>query len=518
MSRALISSAILVVLASATGSQNGEKLQAARHTFKAGKHVVHYFGEDELKEKTDHRMLFGGLVLKSLVDPALAKKEKSDFVAISHREVLKLTQEQKVHVEKKRMEKAVEKSSEIRKPLEKSHSHLLANEGIYYYQPGEYIEFSFCGNNTDAYHKFGTEVGKCFRCENTVTKEVRGCKASYDYMSQMVNFTSYESLTCEDAHYWMDRETNTFPAYQCMHDYYKFDILNWDTSYAYPTEGFTQAFYNDSSCDEAPIYYQKVAPEMSTDNGESCYAEGEVSFGITKGCEYYNRYPNDDCSGPPHVSVPFKQKINTCVVEDEEKRKPFMGLFDQSHEVLMDEDVRAAYFCGNGYPDGSNAVCMTEDGSPCEDIFRSGMEGFVAIPSPTTRVCKPHDNDDRLKVEFLHLARNDNTSHGVGKVTIKTPDDVSPTDRFRIVMKIFGDGKKESFASFKFNGRPENHTLTFQWEGLFTPSFEPREGTVKIKQRVYDEDRNFTRKSCVRFNFPHDEEEEDEDEEEDYTK
>jgi len=501
-----------VVLASATGSQNGEKLQAARHTFKAGKHVVHYFGEDELKEKTDHSMLFDGLVLKSLVDPALAKKEKSDFVAISHREVLKLTQEQKVHVEKKRMEEAVEKSSELRKPLEKSHSHLLAHEEsgpsqIYYYQPGDYIEFSFCGNNTDVDHKFGTEMGKCFRCENTDTGEVRGCKATYDYWSQMVNYTSYESLTCEDAHDWMDRVTNTFPAYQCMDDSYKFDVLYGSSSYAYPTEGFTSAFYNDSSCGEAPIYYLKLAPEMSTDNGESCYAEDEGSFGITKGCEYFYRYLNDDCSGPPHESSPFKQAINTCVVDDKEKRMPFIGLFDQSHDVLMDKDIRAAYFCGNGYPDGSNAVCMTEDGSPCEDIFRSGMEGFVAIPSPTTRVCKPHDNDDKLKVEFLHLARNENTTHGVAKMTIKTPDDVSPTDRFRIVMKIFGDGQKEDLGSFKFNGRPENQTLTFQWEGLVTPSIEPREGTVKIKQRVYDEDRNFTRKSCVRFAFPRDDEE-----------
>ena len=100
------------------------------------------------------------------------------------------------------------------------------------------------------------------------------------------------------------------------------------------------------------------------------------------------------------------------------------------------------------------------------------------------------------------MAKNDNTTRGVAKMTIKTPDDVTPADRFRIVMKIFGDGKKEHLASFKFNGRPENHTLTFQWEVLFTPSFEPREGIVKIKQRVYDEDRNFIRKSCVRFGFP----------------
>ena len=482
----------------------GEKLQAARHTFKAGKHVVHYFGEDELKEKTDHSTLFDGLVLKSLVDPALARKEKSDFVAISHHKVLELTQEQKIHVEEKRMEEAVENSSVKRKPLEKSHSHLLSHESgpskISLHQQGDYIEFSFCGNSS-ASQTFGTEVGKCFRCENTDTGEVRGCKTTYDYMNQMVSYTSYESLTCEDAHDWMDRITNTFPTNQCIVNY-RFDWYSMSDSYALaPNEGFSQAFYNDSSCGEAPIYYIKKAPETITDNGEGCHTEDEGSFGMTKGCEYSNRYISHDCSGPAYVSFPMKQNIDMCQVNDKEKRYPFMGLFEHSHDVLIDTDVKQAIFCQN-WGGSSNAVCMKEDGSPCEDIFRSGFDGFVAIPSPTTRICKPHDNDDELKVEFLHLARNPNTTHSVAKMTIKTPDDVSPTDRFRIVLKAFEDGRKENITSFKFNGRPENNTLTFQWEGLYPQTFEPREGTVKIKQRVYDGARDFVRKSCVRFAFP----------------
>jgi hypothetical protein len=95
----------------------------------------------------------------------------------------------------------------------------------------------------------------------------------------------------------------------------------------------------------------------------------------------------------------------------------------------------------------------------------------------------------------------------MARVTITTPDDVSSSDRFRIVIKAYADKRKETFGSFKFNGRPENKTLTFQMEGPYELSFEPREVTVKIKQRVYNESRAFIRKSCVRSTFPHDDEE-----------
>jgi len=321
-------------------------------------------------------------------------------------------------------------------------------------------------------------------------------------MLHAINYTSYESLTCEDAYWWMDMVTNTFPADQCV-SHIRHDYLPWSNSYAYTTGGFSEGYYNGSSCWEAPMYYMKHK-SMSTDTDTTCHSGGDgESFGVNKGCEYFYQYHNDHCSGPVYEIHPMKQIMDKCWEKDVDYGLPVMGLFDHHHGLDMDL-FRIAYFCGNGQPDGSNTICMNEDGSPCHDMFQSNYEGFVGVPSSTSRICKPHDNDDELKVEFVHLVRDSSTHQGAAKITIKTPDYVSTTDRFRIVVKLFGEGQKKVIDSFKFNGRPENNTLTFQTEGHYSPPFEPREATVKVKQRVYDKERPFVRKSCVKFDLHQD--------------
>jgi len=205
----------------------------------------------------------------------------------------------------------------------------------------------------------------------------------------------------------------------------------------------------------------------------------------------------------------MRQMIGMCMANEKEEKVPFNIL--DPHQIHMDQSVKRALFCGNG-PRKPNPICMNEDGSACHDIFQSNFEGFVGVPSHSARICKPDDNDDALKVKFVHMARDSTTYRGLMKVTIETPDYVSPTDRFRIVVKAFGDnGQKQVISSFKYNGGPENNTLTFQTEAPFDPPFEPREATVKVKQRVLGEDRAFVRKSCVRYGFPHDDDKDEND-------
>lgn len=492
-------------------------MKAARHTFKKGEHVVHHFGEDDLKGKLDHSILFDGFVVKSLVDPALAKKEKDDFVTISHREVLKLTPQQKVHVEKKRIEEATKSLEKMKShssaTLEKkSLSHLLSDHDnvdvpteIYYHQRANYVEYSTCGTSVDVTEvAFGIELDKCFRCKNEHSSEERGCKATVDYMNYMVNYTSYESLTCDDSYYWMDRVTDSWPTNECVYNAFRHDILYSSISYADPNGGFTNAFYNNSDpyCHEAPIYYLK---HLSASSEELCLKTGEQgSIRVDRGCEYQHLYHNDHCSGPAYQLYPMKSIVNKCRVHDESENLPF---FVSSHEIHLDHNGGRSFFCGLGQPE--RPICLNENGLPCQDVMDYINHGFVGVPSPSARVCKPHNNDDQLRVEFVHMAQDPVTQYGMIKLAIKTPDDVSLSDRFRVVMKLFDNtGQKETFNSFKFNGIPENKTLTFQKEGMFAPSIHAREVAVKIKQRVFDEDRAFIRKSCVRFAFPGDEEEE----------
>jgi len=514
MSRAVLSLVILAFLGSATayetGLPNGKTLQATRSTFKAGEHTVHQYKEDELKKKSDHSMFFDGFVVKGLVDPALAEKERKDSVAISHRKVSKLTHEQKTHVEKKRLEEASEKSSEkrnshstlksVESPETKSRTHLQDHDAsaITYMMYSDYAEYETCGDVPPS-PTFGIEIGKCFKCQDSFTGETRGCKAIYDYSLNAINYTSYESLTCDDYYWWMDRVTNTFPAGQCIWNSMRHTFLGMSNSYAYTNGGFSQGFYNTSSCWDAPMYYMKHR-SMNTGTDTACYAyDGSEAFGVDQGCDYYYQYKDSYCSEPVYAA-PMKRLIGMCMANEDEERLPF----NHPYEIKMDHSVKRALFCGNG-PSKPNPICMNKDGSACQDIFQSNLEGFVGIPSHTARVCKPHDNDDALKVKFVHMARDPMTNHGVIKVTIETPDYVSPTDRFRIVVKAFGDnGQKQVLSSFKYNGSPENNTLTFQTEGPFEPPFEPREATVKVKQRVYDKERAFVRKSCVRYGFPED--------------
>merc|ERR1712023_348556 len=201
---------------------------------------------------------------------------------------------------------------------------------------------------------------------------------------------------------------------------------------------------NHSYCDEAPIYYTKLSPTIMN-NGEMCIEENGSSYGVTRGCEYRNSYDSKDCSGSVKEINPMKQYMGMCMKHDD-PRVPFSGLFNQSHEIMVDA-LKSAFVCDNGQADRPNIVCMTENGKPCQDIFQKGMEGFVPVPSGNERICKPDKNDDVLKVEFIHMARNFFRNHSMARVT------------------------------------------------------------VKIKQRVYNESRAFIRKSCVRSAFPHDDEE-----------
>lgn len=367
------------------------------------------------------------------------------------------------------------------------------------------MEFGGCGNDTD--FTIGTTLDQCFRCENSDTKEVRGCKVTYDYNSQMANYTTYQSLTCDDTFYWMDKSVSSFPTNECVWGSYRVEYKIWSNSYAYPYRGITTAYYNDSSCDQAPIYYSTMRSSQTSDNGELCFVDDKGSFGVTKGCDFVNYYHSDDCSGPAYVIVPTKQDVGVC--SEDEQTSLYFPSYHESYEIMTDHSVNNIRFCENGPADRPPAVCMNEGGLPCQDIFQKGLEAFVGVPSSTARVCKPDKNDDELKIEFAHFARDPMTYHGMARVTVRTPDDVSSMDRFRVVMKVYADGQKEKLGSFKFNGRPENNSLTFQWEGPYPTTFEPREMTVKIKQRVYNETRAFVRKSCVRTEFPHDDEEED---------
>jgi hypothetical protein len=185
MSSSVISLAILAALFVAIGAKNEKKLPAAKVTFKGGKQVVQHFDNDEMKKKTGHNMLFDGFVVESVLDPALAKQEKDNFVAISHQKVLKLTPEQKTHVEMKRLEKAnlmsLEKTKEetqsVKSLKKRSSSHMLSDHDhedapteIYYHQPGSYIEYSSCGSSHEPV-SFGLEADKCFRCVKHDTGE-----------------------------------------------------------------------------------------------------------------------------------------------------------------------------------------------------------------------------------------------------------------------------------------------------------------------------------------------------------
>merc|ERR1711871_1318756 len=124
-------------------------------------------------------------------------------------------------------EKTKEETQSVKSLKKRSSLHMLSDHDhedapteIYYHQPGNYIEYSSCGSSYEPV-SFGLEADKCFRCVKHDTGETRGCKATYDWMHNMVNFTSYESLTCDDAYDWMDKVTNTWPVDECYAGYHR---------------------------------------------------------------------------------------------------------------------------------------------------------------------------------------------------------------------------------------------------------------------------------------------------------
>jgi hypothetical protein len=131
---------------------------------------------------------------------------------------------------------------------------------------------------------------------------------------------------------------------------------------------------------------------------------------------------------------------------------------------------------------------------------------YSPLPSAGARICKPHDNDDELRVERAHFAVDGSTSPAtlIIRVSISTPDDVSINYNFKVVFKGFKfepSKYKTYIASFKFNGNPLNKLTTFQLEAQLEPGttiIQLDEMSIKIKQSV-DGRRGFARRSCVRF-------------------
>lgn len=413
------------------------------------------------------------------------------------------------------------------RPAQGEKTHLLEDQHepeIYYHSRADYVELTSCGGNAAGTFDYvsGLELDKCFLCVDELNNQQEaGCKATYDWMSGVFNFTVYESLTCNDMYYWLDKTTSSYPSDQCIWNAFQWNMKYWSDSYADPNAGgVTEAFYNtsDTQCNAAPFAYERTLYDKDV-----ClpYASGEDynSVMVSSGCEFVTFYSDDQCNEMLRA-YPYRVGMNKCMQNDDmdmSRTAHSYAVFPGHQFPLMrSHHERHAEFCGLGEPKKQNVQCVVPetdmiDGSSCTRDMES-FYPFHAIPSSTgqAKVCQPHDNDYELRVERASFALDSSTSPPTGmiRVSIKTPDDVESTDRFRVVFRVFDKqadqavDRKEYFSSFKFNGRPQNKTMTFQLEGPYSPSINVNEMSIKLKQRVYNEDRSFVRKSCVSFPFP----------------
>merc|ERR1711988_1360803 len=99
--------------------------------------------------------------------------------------------------------------------------------------------------------------------------------------------------------------------------------------------GFSQGFYNTSSCWDAPMYYMKHR-SMNTGTDTTCHAyDGSEALGVDQGCDYYYQYKDSYCSEPVYAA-PMKQLIGMCMANEDEGRWPF----HHPYGIKMDRPVK----------------------------------------------------------------------------------------------------------------------------------------------------------------------------------
>lgn len=193
-------------------------------------------------------------------------------------------------------------------------------------------------------------------------------------------------------------------------------------------------------------------------------------------------------------------------VADAKKFRPDSAPFKKALVTLASntETIDPTFFEQNVQCVQSESNLISQSFCP-RNIFAYGA--ISTLPSLDARICKPNDNDDALKVERAEIALDSSIKPPVLviRVSITTPVDVSPHDRFKVVFKGFNK-RPHYLTSFTFNGSPGSNSTTFQLEAKLSnfPALKINDILIKIKQHVKDSDRAFSRKSCVRFPFLHD--------------
>jgi hypothetical protein len=111
---------------------------------------------------------------------------------------------------------------------------------------------------------------------------------------------SYESLTCSEEYYWLQKNVTMLPKMTCddTNSMYAIGEVWGSNEYAHPTSGVTHANYNgtyDSTC-SMPYTYVHL-PDYQT-----CMSDYEGgSFVMT--CDFYIRYDEPDCKGLNHIII-----------------------------------------------------------------------------------------------------------------------------------------------------------------------------------------------------------------------
>lgn len=509
-------------------SENGKKLDVKTHFYNAPKldkkRQLDVKAKVLNKKKNPHELFFGGLSIKGLTDPSLRKRERSEAVTITHKKVSKLTPDQKKHVDF--MVAEAEKKAEAKSTSNKHAAHLLNHDEVSVCPPGEvcrqssyYAELTTgCGGTGGAVgpRVSGLEMDTCFRCHDDEGKTF-GCKIEMNYDSYSMNFTSYESLTCNDWVYWLEKNTTTTPIGICVDNYF---TLNLEIdSYAYPTSGIIKAFYNTSEGCGTPMGYEGKLYQPGV-----CYAdENGGTYEKMDGC-VLRKYENDATCTTNEVGFhDFDLYSDTCFdANGFFNEGGNMPGFDRSLEGYNEFGNltygRVAYFCGNKIqkPPSQCIEDKTDEIRPelCTRNIAMYNPGR-SVPSTDARICQPKKNDDELKVDSATFALDDSTYPPTGMVdlTITMPPDVKHSDRYRAVLfEVFdasemGKRRKDHLVSFKFNGNPVNRTMSFKMEMPYDNYMEGRhEMRIKLKGRVdpasNEKNKTFIRKSCVAFPFP----------------
>ena len=444
---------------------------------------THYpLSEKDFQTKKSHDLLFSGFKIKGLADPLMSEGEKDENMARTLNSVEKIDPN---------MLRKLRNSEQVVPMRERR----------------DYILESSCNGYGFMKPDVGIVNDVCLKCDHVETGVTAGCKVSYDDDLNLINFTSYESLSCNDDHWHLNKNITSFRPNECYYNQVMFKTVWQSNDYAHTTEGYVMAFYNatDSTCG-APFLYQHAKDAV-----DYCFEdfEGGTSYKILD-CGIYIGYNDMNCSNPINY---YPLGSNICVWEE---HGDYYGLPDGVfRDTLGDIAIESGGYHRSIFMNRDTPKCIT---SPCRNMVDFPFSTLVGVPSKTTKYCKDGDEHVNFKVDHAVFALDSSNASsvpiGMAEIRVTLPPDTTPDDKFRIVFKQFDSTKhhkklvifSHKFTSSDFDG---NHTITFQWEIPYYAIYDNYdEMTIKFKERKLDLEtgRFYKRKSCVRFRFPPEEE------------